>query len=103
MVICNTLNLTWVFFKGDCKAVVNAVNLKELSLSVMYPIVYDIQVLLHNHPHWRVQINQRNSNKVAHNLAKLACTMQKNSIWLGEFPMQIRSCVIDDMPRNSSS
>lgn len=103
LAICNELNLTRVSFECNCKKVVNTVNAKKIYFSTMYPIIYEAQLLLQHHPYWRVQFSPRSSNKVAHHLIKLACSMQGKFIWIGKCPIQIMSCVVSGLLCNHSS
>lgn len=68
-----------IIFEGD-KAVVSAMISKEESNSELYPMIRDIQMMISLQLSWRVQFNIRETDNIAHHLAKLAFTMQEDSI-----------------------
>lgn len=89
--ICNDLGFSHVIFKGDCKEVVEAAISGKPYESKLYHVIFDIKSYLWFHPHWKIQFSYRESNRVAHSSATLACTLQGDSIWMKECPMQIIS------------
>lgn len=86
MLISHDLGLTQVIFEGDCK-VDGEENSGEIVKSEIYVVLHDIRVLLSHQPTWNVKFDYIETNKVAHNLATLACTMHGHSIWMEECPM----------------
>lgn len=75
MLICQNLGIIEGIFEGDCKYVINAANSKDEVYSTIYPLITDIKAMMKQHPTWTIQFNNKDTNKVAHHLAKLACSM----------------------------
>lgn len=97
MLICHDLGITMGIYEGDYKYLVTAVNSKEDLHSAIYPLICDIKVLLQHHPTWRVHFNNRDTKKFVHHLAKLTYSIQRDSDWIREYPMQIMSYVLGDI------
>lgn len=75
VLISQDLGLTQVIFEGDCKIVINAATSRETINSKLYSLIHDIQSLLSHQLTWKIQLDYKETNKVAHNLAILACIM----------------------------
>lgn len=84
MLLCQDLGITEGIFEGDCKYVVSAANSKEDEYSAIYPLLVDIKALMHQRPTWKVQFKHRETNKVAHHLPKLACSVHAGRLGLDQ-------------------
>lgn len=86
MSICNDSGLNQIEFEGDFQYLVQLVKSREEGPSELRPIMFNIQELLKQHTRWRIQFVYRDANKSAHNLAKLACNLVYDIIWMEECP-----------------
>lgn len=89
MILCTKMGFTLLCFEGNCLVVVNAVRGVNVDDKVLGSIIFDIQQLLSSHLDWKITFVPRESNIVAHVLAKLSCTLLTETVWLEEYPMQI--------------
>lgn len=102
MSLYQDLGFPQVISKGDCKVVVEAATSTKAPDSKIYPLIYDIHQYLRRHLMWKVQYVHGVCNQVAHNLARLACKVHGDSIWMEECPMQVMSFVLADLSFNAS-
>ncbi|XP_042962682.1 uncharacterized protein LOC122296954 [Carya illinoinensis] len=84
MKLCADLNITDVIFEGDALKVVKAVNNPESSWEWHGQVVEDIKKVLRNRISWKVIHAYRESNYVAHFLAKFSFTVNEDRIWMEE-------------------
>ncbi|KAF5447618.1 hypothetical protein F2P56_033158 [Juglans regia] len=59
-------------------------------------IVEDIKQLRHQYSNWKVVFNYRESNEVAHNLAKMALLFDEELVWIEEVPSSIHQYIVKD-------
>lgn len=59
--------------------------------------MHDILCMLHGSIGWQVCFVHRESNKVAHSLAKYVCNLSGESIWMEEYPVLILQLDLDDI------
>ncbi|KAL5836891.1 hypothetical protein ACOSQ3_014060 [Xanthoceras sorbifolium] len=71
--------------ESDCLVLVNALNSSSLLLFEIGIMLNDIWGLLASSPGSCVQFVPRQANLVAHGLAKFACTLSSNMLWLDDF------------------
>lgn len=76
MHLCLDLGSSHVDFERDCREVVLAATSSEVYASKLYPIIYDIHDLMRTQPNWIVQYAPRETNHAAHNLSRIACSVQ---------------------------
>lgn len=86
MTICLDLNISNIFFEGDYLQVVKAVNSPQASNTKLNPFIFDIQLLLLQNSDWQVCYAHKGANQVAHVLAKLACSVEFDRIWIEQCP-----------------
>lgn len=60
------------------------------------PILYDIQHILVNAMDWKVTFTPRNATQAVHSLAKLACSLTNNVIWMKEYPKTVLDVILTD-------
>lgn len=97
------LGLFDILFEGDCLSIVNVVNSPQTLDDVMRPIIYDICCLLETTQGWHVQFALRKSNRVTCSLAKYACNILGECIWMEDCPSSIRNLVLKDKLYNVSN
>lgn len=96
MFICAELGLHSMTFEGDCQSVINMINSISSPSSFVTSIIVDIHQLLLNFPYWYVVFSHRETKMVAHHLAKLACSIFYDDIWVDECPSNVMSFVMFD-------
>ncbi|XP_042958163.1 uncharacterized protein LOC122293740 [Carya illinoinensis] len=96
MKLCANLNITEVIFEGDALKVVRAVNNPESSWEWYGQVVKDIKEVLRNRTSWKVIHAYRESNCVAHFLAKFSFTVNEDRIWMEEGPEGMQFYVLKD-------
>ncbi|XP_042974665.1 uncharacterized protein LOC122306301 [Carya illinoinensis] len=96
MKLCADLNITEVIFEGDALKVVRAVNNLESSWEWHGQVVEDIKKVLRNRTSWKVIHAYRESNCVAHFLAKFSFTVNEDRIWIEEGPEGMQVYVLKD-------
>ncbi|XP_042958088.1 uncharacterized protein LOC122293621 [Carya illinoinensis] len=94
--LCEELGMEQVLFKGDAKSVVHAINSRTEDNSWMGQVIEYMKSLLPAHDSSTTIFSYRDSNVVAHTLAKLAMKSDAKSIWLGEGPKEILSVIVKD-------
>lgn len=55
--------------------------------------ISDIHYMLQRCPSWSVQYGHKFTNRIAHNLSKLACNLVGNSIWVENYPLMIEDVI----------
>lgn len=65
---------------------VKAASNPHLNDDDLGPMIHDIQHMLANAMDWKVSFTPKNANQADHVLAKLACSITNDVIWMGEFP-----------------
>lgn len=78
-----------VIFEGDCLQVVIVANCKSPSNTELCSIMFDIHFLMNLAPNWKVILTYQDANRIAHLLAKHACNVGENHIWVEESPFVI--------------
>lgn len=97
MFICLDLGFNSLVFEGDyCKLLVSLIYSKVKACTKLSPILFDIQVLLHQNPLWPVTFMYRKPNMVTHSLAMLACQLHNDLIWIEDCPSNVMSYVLFD-------
>ncbi|KAK3225380.1 hypothetical protein Dsin_005242 [Dipteronia sinensis] len=84
--------------ESDTLGVVNLINGKETPLADIGILLCDISDLLCSVPIVVVSFVSRKANMVAHTLAKMGLTSSDDQFWLENYPPDVESCVLADMP-----
>lgn len=63
--------------------------------------ILDIRQLLLSHPNWKVIFTYRDSNHVAHSLAKMVYNLVSECLWIDECPGNVMSLVLLDASCNT--
>ncbi|KAF5454970.1 hypothetical protein F2P56_024595 [Juglans regia] len=90
------LSLNKVILEGDAQIIVKAVNEPNEDLSFYGSIIEDLKLFLITCSNWTMQYTNRNTNVVAHNLAKADIQSNVEKIWVEEAPVFISSCLHKD-------
>lgn len=85
MTICWELGFTGVVFEGDCSRVVIAAKTAFPAEDDLCPIIYDVHHMHLQAQDWSIQYSHRSTNRVAQNLAKLACNVTSDHILIEEY------------------
>lgn len=80
MVFCIETGIVDVIFEGDAKELIEVVMSDEEVDSWGGQIVEDIKQLRYQHRNWKVVFRHRESNEVAHNLAKMTLVNDEEQI-----------------------
>ncbi|XP_018820941.2 uncharacterized protein LOC108991215 [Juglans regia] len=96
MEFCLEIGMVDVEFDGDSKELIEAVMSDEEEDSRWGQIVEDIKQLRHQYSNWKVVFNYRESNEVAHNLAKMALLFDEELVWIEEVPSSIHQYIVKD-------
>lgn len=97
MLYCANLSLNSLNFEGDCLNVVNWSNSHIEPPSDIRSIIFYIRNLLQHHSDWTVTFTCWESNKVGRILAKMACTVNSDCIWIEDYPGLVMSSILLDM------
>lgn len=76
-----------VTFEGDCLQVIEAANKTSLSENELCTIMHDIYYLLSLAPNQKITFTFRDVDHVAHILAKHACILGDDQIWIEEISL----------------
>ncbi|XP_040994257.1 uncharacterized protein LOC121240790 [Juglans microcarpa x Juglans regia] len=87
MELCQDLAFTLVEFEGDAKAVVDVVKSNVDENSWLGQVIEDIKQMMNRFSSWKLSFAHRMSNKVAHEVAKLALRFDSERVWLEEGPL----------------
>ncbi|XP_042962747.1 uncharacterized protein LOC122297026 [Carya illinoinensis] len=99
MEMCIEMGMNQVIFKGDAKAVIDAINLKNEDNSWHGQETEDLQQLLEIHSTWRLSFAYRSTNHAAHIAAKEAIKEAYEKVWLEDGPMVVKVSVLNDVSR----
>lgn len=94
--ICQDMGLSHVIFEGDCMQVIQAMHRKKIWDDILSPIIFYILHLLNCNLCWTVVYDSRGANNSVHYLAKLACNLNIDSVWIEECPEDILPVVLAD-------
>lgn len=89
MTICWELGFIDVVFEENCLRVVTVANSINLAKDDLCLIISNVQHMILKAQGWSVQYSHWSTNRVTHNLAKLACNITSNYIWIEEYPPSI--------------
>ncbi|KAL0005202.1 hypothetical protein SO802_012763 [Lithocarpus litseifolius] len=87
-----------VVFEGDSQTVMKAITDTSLSFATSGLLIRDAQVLANQLRGVRFQYAGRESNKVAHNLARYARHITGYYVWMEDVPVHCLSFYQADMP-----
>jgi hypothetical protein len=87
-----------LMLEGDAKTVVNEVNSQESHTCRHGHLAEDIKILLRSFSNWEYCYVSRQSNGVAHGLAKLACRQIIEKTWRYYIPEAIRDVILMEQP-----
>lgn len=91
------MGLIQLQFKGDCLTIIREARGVGVGNKDVRPIIFDIQHLLHNHLEASISFAPKECNRVAHALAKLACSLLTKTVWMETYPEQVVSYVPKDV------
>lgn len=94
--LCTDLGLNKVTFEGDAQNIVKAVHNSDEDLSPYGNIIEDSKSILSIWSNWTVQYTHRNTNIIAHSLAKVALHSNVERVWIEEALISIFSCLRKD-------
>lgn len=92
-----------VCLESGTQIVIKAVQSKEAIATEYGVLIEDIRKLLFEREDWKIRFVHREANMVAHSLAKLALSIEKEKVWLEECPSQIFSSVLREKVCNEYS
>lgn len=75
-----------ILFEGDCLQVIKAMNNRKIIDDELSPIVFNISIMVQQARGWKFHCVNREANRVAHVLAKFACRLTSQRIWMEEYP-----------------
>jgi ribonuclease HI len=82
--ICKTWDMESVLFVGDAKVIIDAINSGERSWSMRSPIIQDLNVHLQEFSQWRIAYCNKETNQLAHELARLATSSEMDELWVAD-------------------
>lgn len=85
-----------MFFESDCLRFIKASVSLDPSSSEVSLVVHDIRIFWHAQPGWQLRFDYRETKMVAHELAKLACTISQDQIWMESVPANVENFVTND-------
>lgn len=94
LINCAKMGFNSMFFEGDCLVVVHWSNSQLELPSNIRPVIMDIRKLLQLHLDWSINFILREANNVAHLLAKLACSVSFDFIWIEECLGHVMRCIV---------
>lgn len=94
--ICRNLGYDWVKFVGDAKAIVEGVNSDEQDWSKKGNIIDGIRSTVQGFTHWTFSHFHREANQVAHELARLAITQNRDELWFSNPPNCIQRLIASE-------
>ncbi|XP_059458290.1 uncharacterized protein LOC132187875 [Corylus avellana] len=92
--ICCELGYDWIKFVGDVKLIVEAVNSDEQDWSKKGHIIDAIHSSVRTFSHWTFSHVNGEANWVAHELATLATTPNKDELWFSDPPTCIQKLIV---------
>lgn len=90
-----------VVFEGDCQRVILEANCSKVVGNDLHRILWDIKMLLRQEPEWSLTFCYRDANRAAHLLAKTACNIAEEHVWMEEYPPIVDVAVLADKLCNS--
>jgi ribonuclease HI len=94
--LCRELGYQCLQLEGDCKVVVNAILSDSISQVKVEPIIADIQDQINYFQQCEVKFVGRESNSVAHSLARLAVKQTVPVVWVDTFSILVEVSVRKD-------
>ncbi|XP_059453477.1 uncharacterized protein LOC132184014 [Corylus avellana] len=79
-----------IILEGDAKVVIEAVLSNEPDWSRRGHLIDDIRTALTSFTQWKMAYVQRDANKAAHRLARMATAQSMDKVWTFDFPECIR-------------
>jgi hypothetical protein len=76
---------------GDAKVVVDAINNGEARSSLRNPILQDLNTYLQEFSAWKITHGSRDTNRPAHELAKMATAKEMDEMWFVVPPVGIQN------------
>lgn len=80
------LQIRDVNFAGDCLHVIEVANHEKPLDAELFSVIHDIHCLMELAPSWKIVFIYRAANRTAHLLAKSACTLDEDQVWLEDIP-----------------
>ncbi|XP_042976027.1 uncharacterized protein LOC122307281 [Carya illinoinensis] len=99
--LCSELYIHDATFEGDAKNVIMAVQKDEEEMSDFGSLIEDIKFYFNRNADWHLQFTFRESNTVAHCLAKKALSLLEKTVWIEEMPDFIGSNLVTEKLCNS--
>ena len=101
--LAKQLGFSAVVLESDCSAVIKALDLRTASAAEINYVFDNIHEICSNFHLYKFSYIQRMGNQVAHNLARLALSLENEQVWPMGTPDSINSFVIADMQHLSIS
>lgn len=96
MQLCWEPNMFNIVYEGNCLQVVTAAaNLLPRNDAIDL-ILFDIHWMLEGAQKWSISHTPRQANQAAHGLAKLACNMSNDVVWMEDAPTSILAVILED-------
>ncbi|XP_075649845.1 uncharacterized protein LOC142620347 [Castanea sativa] len=96
--LSSKLGFDKVVFEGDCQTIMNALIEPSQPFATYGLLIRDAQTLANRFSVVRFQYAGRESNKVAHNLARYACHITGYYVWMENVPVHCLNVYQADMP-----
>lgn len=96
MEFCIELNFSNVVFDGDALAVIEAVNSRNEVWIWYGQLIEDLRRVFKRRTDWKLHHMYRESNKLAHEMAKVAIEHKEEFLWIEDGPLDIITLVLHD-------
>jgi ribonuclease HI len=94
--VCWSWGIDRVLFVGDAKVVVDAINNGEARSSLRNPILQDLNTYLQEFSAWKIAHGSRDTNRPAHELARMATTKEMDEMWFVVPPVGIQNLLVSE-------
>jgi glutamate 5-kinase len=95
--LCVSLEFHNVILEGDSLEVIQALCKEECLWGHYGTLINEAKLLLQNVHQWSAYYVKRTGNVAVHRLAKLALSLNEESLWREDYPLCVRQTVIDDV------
>lgn len=102
MTLRKAMQISWelymsnIVFEGDCLQVVDAASSHLPRYDALGPIFFDIHHMLDRAHNWTVIHTPRYANRATHGLAKFACILSTDVIWMEDSPDSILNVILEN-------
>jgi ribonuclease HI len=92
--VCRSWGIDRVLFVGDAKVVVDAIKNGVARSSLRNPILQDLNTYLQEFSAWKIAHGSRNTNRPAHELARMATAREMDEMWFVVPPVGIQNLLV---------